>query len=456
MLTPRDERYWQPADLRGELDRVFEICHGCRRCFNLCPSFGTLFKKIDAAEEAASEGPAPRLESAGPKPEGEHAAVADVAALAAMGEPVKALAEADHRRVVDECYECRLCFNHCPYHPPHRFDLDFPRLMLRAKAVRARTEGVRWLDRLLSRVDLLGRLASWQAPLLNRLHRWPFWRAVLERLLGIHRDRNLPEFHWETFRSWWDWRGPRVHGGPGGRVAVFYSCSVDYNEPGTGKDAVGVLERQGLEPVCPPQRCCGMPFLDCGDVAAARKAAQANLKALYPLARQGVPIVALGPTCSYMIREEYPRLLGTEESRVVARRTRDVMEFLVELKRAGRLSRDFASGPGAVAYHLPCHLKAQNIGFKSRELLELLPGARVSLIDRCSAHDGTWSMKKEYYDLSLKAGAKLFEEIEAAAPDAVATDCPLAALQIERGTGRRAQHPIRLVARAYGIDPDPA
>ena len=385
--------------------------------------------------------------------EGPHAAVADLAALAAMANPVDALTDADRRQVVDECYECRLCFNHCPYHPPHRYDLDFPRLMLRAKAQRARAEGVRLIDRVLSRVDLLGTAASWAAPVVNWLNRQPLARRVVERLAGIHRGRSLPLFHSRTFREWWDWRGPRVRAGAGSQVAVFYTCSVDYNDPDTGKDAVAVLEKQGLEPSCPPQRCCGMPFLDCGDVRRASAAARANVAVLYPLARRGVPIVALGPTCSYMIRQEYPLLLGTEEARVVAARTRDVMEFLSELRRQGRLSKDFAAGAGKVAYHLPCHLKSQNIGFRSKELLEQLPGTAVSLIDRCSAHDGTWSMKEEYYELSMKYGKKLFDEISALAPDVVASDCPLAAVQIEQGTGRKPLHPVRVVARAYGIDP---
>ncbi|MBI4347378.1 MAG: anaerobic glycerol-3-phosphate dehydrogenase subunit C [Elusimicrobia bacterium] len=457
-MTPRDAKYWDPADLGGELDRVFEICHGCRRCFNVCPSFGTLFKRIDAIEERLSEtaGLRPAVSDASPlKPEGEHAAEVDPN-LANLGDPVGALTEADRRQVVDECYECRLCFNLCPYHPPHRFDLDFPRLMLRAKAQRARREGVRWADRLLSRVDLVGALASLAAPIVNWLHERPSFRALLERTLGIHRERNLPRFASETFKAWWEWRGPKVSAGADRRVALFYTCSVNYNEPATGKDAVAVLERQGIEPVIPPQKCCGMPFLDSGDTERAARAARGTVDRLYPLVRQGLPVVTLGPTCSYMLKEEYPQLLGTPESRAVASKTMDIMEFLARLKRQGRLSLDFAGSPGKVAYQLPCHLKAQNIGFKSKEVLEAVPGTTVELIDRCSAHDGTWSMKSEYYELSLKYGAKLFDAVREAAPDHVATDCPLAALQIEKGTGRPALHPVRHLARAYGIRPDQA
>lgn len=417
-----------------------------------------MFKGIDAVEDrlSAAAGLTPAAAPAGGelKPEGEHAAAPDPA-LARLGDPVAGLSPEVHRQVVDECYECRLCFNLCPYHPPHRFDLDFPRLMLRAKAQRARADGIRWVDRLLSRVDWMGRLAGLAAPLVNRLHRWPWWRGLMRLILGIHSERNLPLFHFETFRDWWAWRGPKVHAGPEAQVAIFATCSVDYNEPATGKDAVAVLEKQGLEPIVPEQECCGMPLLDCGDVASAAAAARRNVARLLPYARRRVPILALGPTCSYMLREEYPQLLGTEEARLVASRTQDVMEFLSGLSRRGKLSREFTSGPGRVAYHLPCHLKAQNIGYRSKEVLEALPGATVELIDRCSAHDGTWSMKEEYYELSLKYGAKLFDAVKEAAPDAVASDCPLAALQIEKGAGKPAQHPIRLVARAYGLQADP-
>ncbi len=474
LLHPSDASYWDPNQLHGELQRVFDICHSCRRCWNLCPSFGNLFKRLDAIEDEAAapsqgEKKAPRGE--GQRAEGQHAAEADPSLLTSIN-PVERLSDADGRRVVDECYQCKLCFNHCPYHPPHRFQLDFPRLMQRAKAVRARREGIRWPDRLFARVDWIGRVASWIAPIVNWANHFEPNRLLMEKVLGVARGRNLPRFHSTTFRKWWDWRGPKpspdrrstndrisplpLEPGRDMRVVLFYTCSVNYNDPSTGKDAVAVLERNGFEVLCPADRCCGMPHLDCGDMPAALSSARRNVEALYPFALQGLAILALGPSCSLMLKEEYPALLRSHEASVVAKASFDIMEFLAKLKREGRLDTRFGEGPGKIAYHVPCHLKAQNIGYKSKELLELLPGASVTLVDRCSAHDGTWGMKKEYYELSMKTGRKLFDEIEQAGADAVATDCPLAGLQIAHGTGKAPRHPIHWVARAYGIESDPA
>lgn len=455
--------YWRADALAQETQRVLDVCHGCRRCWNVCPSFGNLFKRIDEIEDAqtsaaggVSAAEALAAASGNIRSEQEHAASATAdPTLAGAPNPVDALGDADRQRVVDECYQCKLCYNLCPYHPPHRYQLDFPRLMQRHKAVAVQQGRGRWRDKLFAQVDLIGRLSCAFAPLVNWLNRQPWHRRLLRLLLGVHPKRDLPLFHRETFRAWWDWRGPEARGP---RVALFYTCSVDYNEPKVGKAAVAVLEKNGFEVVCPEQRCCGMPHLDGGDIEAAKRAARRNLEALVPLAQQGVPIIALGPTCSLMLRDEYPALLRSEEARLVARQTYDVSEFLIKLKKEGRLNRDFAAdgGSGTVAYQAACHLKAQNIGFKAKELLELLPASKVTLIDRCSAHDGTWSMKEEYFELSMKAGAKLFREIEEAAADVVATDCPLAGIQITQATGRAVKHPVELVAAAYGLSPDPS
>jgi Fe-S oxidoreductase len=444
--------FWDPQALGAELGRVFDICHGCRRCWNVCPSFGTLFRRIGEIEDVGSAGekagPTP---SGGLKPEGAHAAQADPSLLTAKN-PVEGITDADRSQVVDECYQCKLCFNLCPYHPPHRFMLDFPRLMGRAKAVHRKKNGAPLFDRIAAQVDLIGRLNSVAAPIVNWMNRLAAFRVILEKTLGVDRRRNLPLFHGRTFRRWWDWRGPKARNR--GRVALFYSCSVDYNEPQVGRAAVRVLEHNGFEVVCPEQSCCGMPHMDAGDLSSAEAAARKNVARLLPFAQQGVPIVALGPTCSLMLKEEYPFLLNDEASRLVARATFDISEFLMKLKREGRLKEDFQSEDRTISYHLPCHLKAQNMGFKSRDLLALIPGTKVSMIDRCSAHDGTWAMKKDYYDLSLKTGKKLFDEIGSDPQRQTSTDCPLAGLQITQGTGKIPKHPIEYVAQAYGLPDD--
>lgn len=456
--APEQSVYWDRAALREETTRILDVCHGCRRCVHLCPSFTNVFKRIDRIEDeqtkqAGLKSAAELMAEASTdvKEEGHHAAKVE-ANLALLQNPVEALTDADHQTVVDECFHCNLCFNMCPYHPPHRFALDFPKLMRRHKAVGLKEGKGKLRDRIFARVDLIGTVSSWLAPLVNFLNGFRPHRLLLRALLGVHPDRDLPKFHFETFRRWWDWRGPKARGA--GKVALFYTCSVEYNEPQIGKAAVAVLEKNGFEVVCPPQECCGMPHLDYGNLDAASAAAKRNVARLLPYAQQGLPIVALGPTCSYMLKKDYPELLGTEAAKIVAAASYDLTEFLMKLKKEGRLSLDFAPKTQKLAYQPACHLKNQNIGLKSKELLELIPGSAVAVVDRCSGHDGTWSMKDEYFELSMKYAKKLFDEVEQAQPDVVATDCPLAAIQLKQGTGLAPRHPVELVAEAYGVQED--
>jgi glycerol-3-phosphate dehydrogenase subunit C len=405
-----------------EMRRVFDICHGCRRCLPLCPSFPDLFQRIDGNPT----------------------------------EDVDGLKEADLRSVVDLCYQCKLCYNHCPYHPPHRWMVDFPRLMLRARASRAKKEGVRLQDKILGMADAVGRLGSLFAPLSNWANRVRLNRILMESVLGIHRDRNLPEYHRETFSKWFRKRpAPApVPGGPAGadraRVALFVTCSVEYNEPAIGRAAVEVLERNGIDVSLPDQRCCGMPFLDGGDIENALALARRNVASLAREVKEGREIVVPGPTCSFTLKNEYPHMLGTEEARSVAAATFDVSEYLMRRHREGKLDTKFHAPAGKVAYHLPCHLKAQNIGYKSRDLMALIPGTQVEMAEGCSGVDGTWGFKKQYFDLSLKVAGPLIEKIEAARPDVTASDCPLACMQIQKARGQKPLHPIQIVRKAYG------
>ena len=236
-------------------------------------------------------------------------------------------------------------------------------------------------------------------------------------------------------------------------MALFATCSVEYNDPLTGKATVAVLERNGVDVALPAQRCCGMPYLDGGAVPEAKRLIADNVRSLAEQVRQGREIVVPGPTCSYMLKQEYPWLDGSEDANLVASHTRDLFEYLASLHARGRLDPSFPNAPGSIAYQLPCHLKAQNMGTRSADVLRLT-GAEVEVIERCSAVDGTWGMKKEYFELSMKVAEPLFRDIERAKPDRVATDCPLAALQIRQGTGRPARHPIQILAEAYGLDPE--
>lgn len=407
--------YYDETALDAEMRRQFEVCHGCRMCLHDCPSFPALFDAIDDHDG-----------------------------------DVSALSRDEIGRVVDLCYQCKVCFIKCPYTPPHEFMVDIPRLFLRARAVQARQRGVSIQDRFLGNTELVGTIGCRTAPISNWANRsrWP--RALMEKLVGVHRERLLPEFHRQTFTDWF--RGRQARPGTGRRkVALFYTCLVNFNDPEVGRASVEVLERSGVEVVCPPQRCCGMPFLDGGDTASALKNMEHNVRSLAELVRQGYDVVVPEPTCGMMLRKEYPDYLHTEDAGLVAQHTFDLCEYLIGLHRQGELDTNFKSGPGRIAYHQPCHLKYQAVGRKSVELLKLIPGTEVHVVDRgCSGMDGTWGMKRENFELSLKVASKLFRGLEDAEPDLVVTDCYLAGLQIRQGTGRKVMHPVQVVRDAYG------
>jgi glycerol-3-phosphate dehydrogenase subunit C len=367
---------------------------------------------------------------------------------------VSRLRPGDYRRIVDLCWQCKLCFNHCPYTPPHRFDLDFPRLMLRAKAARVKEEGIPFRDRVLGEIDKVGPIATATASLANWASDYKPHRVMLETVLGIHRDRLLPRFNHKTFARWFRERRPERAPREGTRPTVlFFTCLVNYNEAGVGRDTLAVLEKNGCAVSCPPQVCCGMPFLDGGDVPRATENAKRNLESLLPLVKAGAEVVVPQPTCSYVIKQEYPHLVPGEAAETVAGKTRDLFEYLAGRHREGTLATDFAGpGPGKVAYQAPCHLRAQNMGHKTRDVLQLIPGTTVQVVERCTAMDGGWAMKKEFYPVSLGFAHRAALEMEAAAPDTYATDCSLSALQIEDVRGVKPRHPATILREAYGLD----
>jgi glycerol-3-phosphate dehydrogenase subunit C len=409
-----------PAQLAKDTLRIYEICDGCRRCFNLCPSFNTLLDGIDRHDGH-----------------------------------VEKVMSSDHQRVVDECYYCKLCYNHCPYTPPHQYALDFPKLMVLWKQRYAAERGVRWRDRLLIQTDLIGRLSTISARLSNWALSLGGVRRVMEAVAGVHRDRKIMHFSTETFPRWFQRRPAQAPSKtPQKKVALFASCLVNYQASDVGKATVQVLEKNGVQVVVPEQQCCGMPSFDIGDAAAMQSAARANLRSLLPWVEQGYDVVVPVPSCSLMLKREYPELLGGEEPRRVGERTFDVCEYLMKLKREGTLATDFVHNPGRVAYQIPCHLRDQNIGFKSKELMECA-GAQVEVIEKCSGHDGSWSAKTEFFPLSMTIAKKAVRAIEPA--DIVASDCPLAGLQLDQAGapshvgGKATKHPIQIVRDAYGL-----
>jgi Fe-S oxidoreductase len=276
---------------------------------------------------------------------------------------------------------------------------------------------------------------------------------MMEKLLGIHRDKQLPEFTAETFEKWIAREGlPIPPAEPAAKVLLFHTCFVNYYNPGPGKALVKLYARNNCEVATAPQNCCGMPALDGGDIEFARQEANRNVASLLPYARRGYRIAAINPTCSLTMRMEYPDLLGTPEANELAKAVCDPHEVLYDLFRAGKFNRDFKSTPGKIAYHVPCHLKAQNIGLRSRDLMRRIPGVEIDTVDACTSHDGTWAMKKEYFPLSMKWGEKAFSGMREAQAAVMASDCPLASIQIEQGTGTRPLNPAEILVRAYEPD----
>ena len=412
-LHYQDAAYSDPGALDRELHRVGEVCHQCRRCLPLCPSFPKLFELVDAMPD-------------------------EIAGVDAAG----------FEQVNELCFHCRLCFNQCPYTPPHHWDVDFPALMRRQQVARAERDGIPFARRLATRTDWIGRLGSLAPRLMNVANRNRLSRVLMEKTIGIHRDWVLPTYFAQTLRRWFRRRGPRGDGSAG-RVVLFATCSVEYSDPEVGRAAVEVLERSGVRVDVHYERCCGMPFTDTGDLETARRFAERNVAELLRFVDEGAHVVVPGPSCSLLIKTEYPKLVPGEASRRVAAATRDLMEHLYHLAREKKLDRSFTQPLGRVAYHAPCHLRAQNVGLRARDLLRLA-GAEVEVVEACSGVDGTWGMQARFHEASLGVARKLLRGIEAASADHVATDCPLAALRIQEGLGLRAVHPVVLLHRAYG------
>jgi glycerol-3-phosphate dehydrogenase subunit C len=410
---PSKPEYWSETALAHDMKQAFDICNGCRLCYNLCPSFPALFTFVEGHDDNA-----------------------------------ELLTEPEMDRVADLCFQCKICFMKCPYTPPHRFDLDFPRLMLRSKAQRVKTNGMGASDRFLGDPERSGALGTQFPALSNWALETGAWRRLMERRVGIDRRRRLPRFTRERFSRWVAKRPVPAQAD----VVLFSTCTVEYHEGSLGQAAMRVLEHNGIRAVVPAgQRCCGMPAMDGGDIDGAVERARTNIGLLAPYVARGIPIVALQPTCSYVLKEEYPLLVEGEVARQVAEATVDLTDFLAQLAREGRLKDDFVREGEAVLYHVPCHSRVQGSGPRGREVLERVPGTRVTLVEQCAGIDGTWGLKREFYDQAVKVAAKLDRAIRQHPDHQVCSDCKLAGLQIYTAAGQEPRHPVEYLAAAYGF-----
>ena len=424
--NPTDPRYYDPKDLRTEVERIFSLCADCRMCVKYCGSFPRMF---DAIDDYCTDGKYAEVDTKKIKPEDVH-------------------------QIVDLCFQCKLCYIKCPYTPgDHEWAIDFPRLMARAKAQEVKEKGVPLVDKLLGNPDLVGKLGTAIAPLANWANENRLNRQLLHSVVGIHKDKKLPSFAAKTFEAQFAGRHKTLEGEPVAKIAFFSTCYVNYNQPEIGTDTLDVMAHNNVDVSFAYERCCGMPLWHDGDMDGAIEAAKQNVASLSVHMNEGRKIIATNPSCSQMIRVEYPRLLGTDEAKKLAAQTMDPMEFLAGLASRGKLKKDFKSSAGNISYHMPCHLRAQNVGYKTRDVLALLPDTTVKVVEECSGHDGTWAMKKSNFEQSLKWGSRAFSAMAADNPKVTCSDCPLAAIQIEQGNGRRPLNPMQILAKSYRGEP---
>jgi len=427
----REPEFYDEASLLHELERVYDLCHGCRRCFSLCNSFPLLFDAIDASPTSELDGVDKKV----------------------------------FWEVADHCYLCDMCYmSKCPYVPPHPWNIDFPHLMLRAKAVKFRKGETRTRDRILSATDMVGTIAGIPvvSQVVNAVNGTAFGRRMLDKALGVHPEAPIPDYHSVSGRT----RVARGHRPDAitvtataetrGKVALFATCYCNRNEPDIDDDLATVFRHNGIPvTIVPQEKCCGMPKLELGDLESIQRAKEVNVPALAAMVDQGYDLVAPIPSCALMFKQELPLLFPEDEQvRKVQAAMFDPFEYLALRHKAGLLRTDFAKPLGKVSYHVPCHLRVQNLGLKTRDVLKLVPGTEIEPIERCSGHNGTYGVKKEYRETSMKIGRPVFGKVKNAAPDYYASDCPMAGHQIESGLGadpKPPTHPLKLLRIAYGI-----
>ncbi|MDH5694187.1 MAG: heterodisulfide reductase-related iron-sulfur binding cluster [Gammaproteobacteria bacterium] len=428
-LDWKSAEFYDETSLFKEMERVFDICHGCRRCVSLCNSFPTLFDLVDESSTMEVDG----------------------------------VAKQDYWKVVDQCYLCDLCYmTKCPYVPPHEWNLDFPHLMLRAKAYKFKKGDVKTRDKILTSTDTMGKLASIPvvAEVVNAVNTIKPMRKVLDKVLGVHPDAKLPKYYSNKLRN-------RVKSDSGkadlaqpagattGKVALFATCYGNYNAPQLGEDLVAVLRHNDIPvTLAEKEQCCGMPKMELGDLAAVEAAKEANIPVLAKLVDQGWDIIAPIPSCVLMFKQELPLLFPDDEQvKKVQKAIYDPFEYLMIRQKEGKLKTDFKNSQGTIAYHASCHQRVQNIGNKTREVLELIPGTEVMTVERCSGHDGTYAVKSEYHQAARKICRPVVSRIEKANVDHYGSDCPMAGEHISNvmDSEKPAEHPLRLLRQAYGI-----
>jgi Fe-S oxidoreductase len=432
-LNWKEPDFYNEESLYKELERVYDICHGCRRCVSLCHSFPTLFDLVDESSTLEVDG----------------------------------VAKQDFWKVVDHCYLCDLCYmTKCPYVPPHDWNVDFPHLMLRAKAINYKKGNVKLRDKILTGTDTVGKLASIPvvSQIVNTSNKLSATRKVLDSVLGVHPNATLPAYESNTLRKRVKSKitgniSAKLISDPTasttGKVVLFTTCYGNYNEPQLGEDLLAVFEHNGIAvTLADKERCCGMPKMELGDLNAVEQAKNANIPPLEKLVDAGWDIVAPVPSCVLMFKQELPLMFPDDPAVLkVKNAVFDPFEYLMLRHKEAKLKTDFKTSLGKIAYHLACHQRVQNIGAKTRDVLQLVPDTIVESIERCSGHDGTYAVKSEYHEVSMKIARPVVDRVKKSEADYYSSDCPMAGHQIENGLkGDKAPtHPLTLLRIAYGL-----
>jgi len=418
---PSDSKYWDQEALDKEIERTFEICHGCRMCFKYCDSFPNLFNLLDNKYNG----------------------------------DVKKIKPEDTIQIMDECFQCKLCEVQCPYtiRDGHEFKLDFPKLVHRHKAIRSKDKPRTLRDKILGNPDKSAGMARASFGLANLINHFSITRWFMEKIIGIHRDKILPDFSFSTFEQWSVKLG-LIRENQKAETVLFQTCYVQHNEPQIGKDTLEVLEKNKVDCACVKGlRCCGMPAWEQGDLETLRVNAKHNLDILIPFVEEGSKVLVINPTCSMMMRREYIELLDGEDrgrSKKLSEAVNDPSEFLWNIRNEDRFNTDVNNLlTEKISYHAPCHLRAQGIGFKGRDLIKKITGSNVKTVMECCGHNGTYAMKVEGFDASKRIGKKSFDGMKSEESEVWATDCPLAALQFKQHAGVKPKHPMSILAEAY-------
>ena len=428
-LDWKNPEFYDRDSLNAELERVFDICHGCRRCVSLCDSFPTLFDLVDESDTLEVDG----------------------------------VDKADYNKVVEQCFLCDLCAEtKCPYVPPHEWAVDFPHLMLRGKAQNFVNKDTKWRDRIITSTDPIFDTLSTPglAQMANAAAGSKTLRKAGEALFGIHQDAPLPTFEAKALSK----RIPAVSSDQGtaptatdkttGKVAIYVTCYGDHNEPKMVEDLIAVLNHNNIATkVLQDAKCCGMPKLELGDLPKVEKMKDANLPVFLQAIADGYDIIAPIPSCVLMYKQELPLMFpGDQDVTTIQKHFFDPFEYLMLRQKAELIDQEFTQPLGQVAYHVACHQRVQNFGMKTREFLNLIPGTEVTAIERCSGHDGTYAVKAETYEKAKKIARPVVRRVTEAEPDTFGSDCPMAGRLIADGLDEgEAEHPISMVRRAYGI-----